>query len=342
VNVDQTLLPPAFARHWARELGSKEISLVRLQGGINNRVYRCGDRRFWVIKGYEPLKPGLRDRMQAEVEFLQYAAQVAPGFTPGLIHVDDDLRCVVLEYLEGELFPEGSPPPESAVRCAVDFFGQLNSDHTAARQFIRQVAADGFLSLSEHLENIQQRLAGMGCEHLPAQIKPQAEKLLASMRTQFETTSEITAHQIASGKLNDAIQPDDCCISPSDFGFHNAISSTVGVKFFDFEFSGWDDPTKAALDFILQPRVPVKQGLSPLLASLNVKQSHFLKKRYEALTPILRLKWSCIILSVLNPVRLREIACLGSSHELDSLISERIIAATSHLQRSSRYPISPA
>ena len=342
MNDHQTLLPPAFARHWARELGSKETSLVRLQGGINNHVYRCGDRRFWVIKGYTPLKRGLRDRMQAEVEFLQYAAQVAPGFTPELIHVDDDQRCVILEYLEGELFPEGSPPPESAVSCAVVFFRQLNSDHTAARQFIRQVAAEGFLSLSEHLENIQQRLAGMGCEHLPAQIKPQAERLLASMRTKFESISEITAHKIASGKLNDAIQPDDCCISPSDFGFHNAISSTAGVKFFDFEFSGWDDPTKTALDFILQPRVPVKQGLSPLLASLNVKQSHFLKKRYEALMPILSLKWSCIILSVLNPVRLKEIGLLGSSNELDNLISERIIAATSHLQRSSMCPIMQA
>ena len=343
MNVDQTLLPPAFARYWARELGSKETSLVRLQGGINNRVYRCGDRRFWVIKGYAPLQPGLRNRMQAEVEFLQYAAQVAPGFTPRLIHVDYDQRCVVMEYLEGETFPDREPPPQAAVTCAVDFFRHLNSDHTAARQCIRQDAAEGFLSLTEHLENIKQRLAGMGCEHLPAEIKPQAERLLASMRKKYESTSEITAHQIASGMLNDAIQPDDCCISPSDFGFHNAISSAAGVKFFDFEFSGWDDPTKAALDFMLQPRVPVKQGLSPLLGSLNLKQSHYLKMRYEALMPILSLKWSCIILSVLNPVRLREIIRLGSSHELDNLISERIIDATSHLQRSSTMcPITPA
>jgi hypothetical protein len=342
VNVDQTLLPPAFARYWARELGSKETSLIRLQGGINNRVYRCGDRRFWVIKGYAPLKPGLRDRMQAEVEFLQYAAQVAPGFTPGLIHVDDDQRCVVLEYLEGESFPEGSPPPESAVSCAVDFFRQLNSDHTAARQFIRQDAAEGFLSLSEHLENIQQRLAGMGCEHLPAEIKPQAERLLASMQTKYKSTYEITVNQIANGKLIDAIKPKDCCISPSDFGFHNSISTSTGVKFFDFEFSGWDDPTKTALDFILQPSVPVKQGLSPLLSSLNVKHSHFLKKRYEALMPILSLKWSCIILSVLNPLRLREIIRQSSSSNLDNVISERINSATSHLQRSSVCPNMPA
>ena len=331
--VSPSLLPPDFACHWARELGTKEESLLRLNGGINNRVYRCGDQSFWVIKGYGPCKPGPRDRMQAEVEFLQYAAQVAPRFTPGLVNVDVDRRCVVLEYLEGKTFQEGSLPPETAVDCAVEFFRQLNSDHTSARQFIRQDAAEGFLSLTEHLENIQKRLAQMGCEHLPVSIKPQAEQLLARMREQYKSISETTADQISNGNLINVMQSEELCISPSDFGFHNAISTSGGVKFFDFEFSGWDDPVKAAIDFVLQPRVPVKQGPSPLLASLHAKDPHVLMKRYEALTPILSLKWSCIILSVLNPDRLREIIHISPTHEMENMISERIVAATSYLRR---------
>jgi len=342
VIVTPSLLPPDFARHWARELGSKEESLLRLKGGINNRVYRCGDQPFWVIKGYAPSEPGLRDRMQAEVDFLQYAAQVAAGFTPELIHVDVDQRCVVLEYLEGETFQEGSPPPETAVNCAVEFFRQLNSDHTAARQFIRQDAAEGFLNLTEHLENIQQRLAVMGCEHLPASIKPQAERLLSTMRAQYKSIFETTADQISNGDLINAIQSDERCLSPGDFGFHNAISTSEGVKFIDFEFSGWDDPIKAAIDFILQPRVPVKQELSPLLASLNAKELHLCRKRYVALMSILNLKWSCIILSVLNPDRLREVIRISPNQEMKDLISERIVAAASHLRRSSEFLITPA
>lgn len=328
-------MPPAFARHWATVLGCKETSLVRLRGGINNEVYRCGERRFWVIKGYAALKPGLRDRMQAEVEFLQYAAQVAPGFTPELIHVDDDQRCVVLEYLEGESFPEGSPPPETAVSCAVNFFRQLNTDQTSARKLIRQDAAEGFRNLTEHLENIQQRLAGMGCEHLPSTIKPQAERFLATMRAKYMSIYETTADQISNGHLINAIQSDERCISPSDFGFHNAISTSEGVKFIDFEFSGWDDPVKAAIDFILQPRIPVKQGPSPLLTSINANKLSFLKQRYKALMPILSLKWSCIILSVLNPDRLGEMIRITPNHEVVNLVSERINAAIMHFKRSS-------
>ncbi len=336
VNVAPTPLPPEFARHWARELGSKETTLVRLQGGINNHVYRCGDRRFWVIKGYAPLEPGLRDRMQAEVEFLRYAAQAAPCFTPELIHEDLGRRCVVLEHLKGEEFPEGVRPPQEAVDAAVLFFRCLNEDHSAARQAIRLEAAEGFLSLTEHLDNIQQRILKMGCEHLPAETKPRAELLLCSLQNEFEYIHTTINQQINSGVLNDSIKPEECHVSPGDFGFHNSIQTDAGLKFIDFEFSGWDDPVKTLLDFILQPRVPLIGVRSPLRDSLNLNQSFDLERRYQALMPILRLKWSCIILSVLNSDRLVEMSRIIPKQAVASLISQRIGTAFTFMKN---YPI---
>jgi len=337
VNADQNQFAPDFARHWACKLGTKEASLVQLRGGVNNQVYRCGDRTFWVIKGYSSLGSGLRDRMQSEVEFLQYAAQVAPAFTPKLLNVDHDQRCIVLEYLDGNKFPEGVAPPETALNMAVEFFRQLNSDHATGRKFIRLGAAEGFLSLTEHLENIQQRLEQMRCESLPTEIKPEAEQLLASLRLQYKEICDVTADQIDNGQLINAIDPDDCCISPSDFGFHNAITTSEGVKFYDFEFSGWDDPAKAAVDFVLQPRVPLKQGLSPLLVSLGVKKRNLLSKRYEALMPILSLKWSCIIMGVLNPTRLRDMIRTNPREDIEGLVSKRIRTIDAHNKRSSEH-----
>lgn len=325
---------PEFALYWTKELGFEESSLIRLTGGINNQVYKCGAGQFCVIKGYAALKPGLQDRMEAEVEFLHYATQVAPGFTPALIHVDHDRRCIVLEHLEGEKFTEGKPPPVSAVTCAVRWFRQLNSDQTAATELIGQHAAEGFLRLTEHLANIKYRLAKMGNEHLPAATKAQAKGLLATMNTRYAKIREGITEQITSGRLIDSVQLEDCCISPGDFGFHNAIATSEGVKFFDFEFAGWDDPAKTAIDFILQPRIPVKQDPSPLLTSLSARQSNILKQRYEALLPVLHLKWCCIILSVLNPVRLREMILTNPNHKVEELVSSRIIAASSYLRRS--------
>ena len=44
---------------------------------------------------------------------------------------------------------------------------------------------------------------------------------------------------------------EDRCISPSDFGFHNAIlGSGETVRFVDFEYAGWDDPAHLVCDFL--------------------------------------------------------------------------------------------
>ena len=338
MNTTPNQIPPEFALYWTKVLGLKESSLVRLKGGINNHVYRCGERNSYVIKGYAPSKPGLRDRMQAEVEFLRYAAEVAPGFAPTLFQVDNDRRCVVMEHLNGETFPEGCPPRLSAEAYAIKILNRLNSDQESAKQIISQNAAEGFQSLTEHLDNIQERLSSMRHGHLPTSAKSKAHDLLTCMADRYQKVYEFTSDEIASGRQFDSIRPDDCCISPSDFGFHNAILTEQGVKFIDFEFSGLDDPAKTAIDFVLQPRVPVKQSLTQVLYALDIKQKHMVERRCMALMPILSLKWSCIILSVLNPDRLKEMIQIHPCHDLETFIHERMIAARLHLKRSTIFP----
>jgi hypothetical protein len=323
---------PGFALHWASQLGASPISLKLLRGGINNRVFRCGHgRQHWVIKGYAPAQPGQRDRMQAEVEFLRFAAQAAPGFTPALIQVDPERRCVVLEHLEGVAFPEGVTPSEGAVGEAVEFFRQLNADPRLARGSIQLDAAEGFLSLREHLSNVRERLERMTCVHLDPVFRPQAETLLRQLYRELAHTEESTSSLIDQGMVADAIDPDERCVSPSDFGFHNAIRTSEGIQFIDFEFAGWDDPAKAILDFNLQPRVPIAKAGFPLLASLPLEKRLGLLSRCESMTPILRLKWLCIILAVLNPKRLEQMLILTSEKESVNLIKNRLQMASRYL-----------
>jgi len=323
---------PAFAEHWASQLGARVDSLEHLRGGINNRVFRCSEGdQHWVIKGYTPAKPGQRDRMQAEVDFLRFAAQAAPGFTPTLIEADPERRCVVLEHLEGEAFPEGVPPSEREVGEAVEFFRQLNAEPRLAHQSIQLDAAEGFLSLREHLGNVRQRLEGMGCAHLEAALRPQAETLLQQLHTELAHTEERTTRLIDQGLVADAIAPEVRCVSPSDFGFHNAIRTAAGIRFIDFEFAGWDDPAKAALDFTLQPRVPVANVDSPLLAAWPLEQRQAVLSRCQPLRPVLRLKWLCILLAVLQPARLEQMLIVMPEEESDILIQKRLEKARHYL-----------
>ena len=47
------------------------------------------------------------------------------------------------------------------------------------------------------------------------------------------------------------IDPNERSLSPSDFGFHNAIRRADGrLAFVDFEYFGWDDPAKLVADFL--------------------------------------------------------------------------------------------
>jgi len=326
-------IPPGFAEHWASQLGASVRSLERLRGGINNRVFRCSDgNQHWVIKGYAPAQPGQRDRMQAEVDFLRFAAQASPGFTPALIEADPERRCVVLEHLEGEAFPEGLPPSEGEVSEAVKFFRQLNAQPRLAHDSIQLDAAEGFLSLREHLGNVRQRLEGMGCAHLEAELRPQAETLLQQLHTVLAHTEESTNRLIDQGMVQDAIAPEERCVSPSDFGFHNAIRTATGIRFIDFEFAGWDDPAKALLDFIFQPRVPVPEEPSALLKALHPVQINNLHIRYAALKPVLRVKWLCIMSAVLRPERLEQMLLVSPEFDSNLLIQQRLVSASSHLK----------
>lgn len=323
---------PYFAEHWASQLGTSVRTLERLRGGINNQVFRCGDgNQYWVIKGYAPALPGQRDRMQAEVDFLRFAAQVAPGFTPILVQADPEHRCVVLEHLEGEAFPEGVPPSEGALGEAVEFFRQLNADPRLAHELIQLDAAEGFLSLREHLGNVRQRLEGMGFDHLEASFRHRAETLLQQLHTELAHTEERTTSLIDQGIVADAIAPEDRCVSPSDFGFHNAIRTAAGIRFIDFEFAGWDDPAKALVDFKFQPRVPVPAKYSGLFSALKRDQRRHVQIRYTTLKPVLRVKWLCIMLGILRPERLKEIMLANPELNLSRLIHKRLRSASSCL-----------
>lgn len=324
--------PPEFARHWALELGSNPDTLVQLQGGINNQVFRCGSPgRHWVIKAYPSKQLDQRDRMQAEVDFLRYSTNVAPGFTPQLIHVDHQYRCVVLEHIDGKKYVESDILNHSDLQAAVNFFRKLNSEPKVAKDAIRMDAAEGFHSLREHMTNVHKRLAAMEIDHLHSEYKPLAAELLHQLNDCAKEVNAYLEAQITAGDVEDSLDSEYLCVSPSDFGFHNAILTSSGVRFIDFEFAGWDDPTKLIIDFRLQPRIPVLMTIESLAYKFLKKKSKFFEARLSTLAHILRLKWACIILSILQPNRLKEIHGICSGNNLFQIIELRLANARSYL-----------
>jgi len=287
---------------------------------------------MFVLKGHAAHRTGEHDRFKAEVEFLNYARAVAPGFVPQLLGTDVASRSLVLESLEGNRFQEGTHPSEDDIDCAVNFLRCLNGDLELAKQHVNGSAADGFLRLTEHLRNIEQRISKMSVEHLPGDLKGRADGLIKCVRRELYYLQERTAQLIARGNCEDRLDPIDRCVSPSDFGFHNAIRTPQGIKFFDFEFAGWDEPVKAVADFDLQPKVPLSLRARALSEALPQWRKG-LAQRYDVLFPILKLKWACIILAVLNPDRYAQITALDDGQASEQLVWGKLDLAQSYLAK---------
>ena len=84
--------------------------------------------------------------------------------------------------------------------------------------------------------------------------------------------------------------------SPGDFGLHNALRDERGnIVFFDFEYSGWDDPVKTVADVFLQPEKPADwKFLSPFCERLHMWRG--LEKRVRVWMPFFAAKWAVILL----------------------------------------------
>lgn len=316
---------PRFARYWAGELGANVEDMEQLSGGMNNSVFVCrSNHGSWVIKGYPCLTHGKRDRMQADVEFLRYCAEVAPGFTPILLEVDESRRCAVMEYIRGNTYTEGHKPCEKDLEAAFRFYFMLNSDHKLATESISMDAAEGFLSLTQHMENVRERLTAMRTEHLPSRFKHEADRLLGQLHALAEDIELRLDKKIRAGIVEDAISPSERCVSPSDFGFHNAIQTEAGIKFIDFEFGGWDDPAKLCTDFVLQQRNPVDLRPIEVASRLFPSREALMIGRIELLTEILSLKWFCIILGIFDPDKLNQVVSSGCNLTRESVISTQL------------------
>jgi hypothetical protein len=90
-------------------------------------------------------------------------------------------------------------------------------------------------------------------------------------------------------------------LSPSDFGFHNAFQTEDGLKFFDFEYFGWDDPVKLTCDFMLHPGMALTDTQQNLW--LNTMKDIFsadpaFSQRLDASYSLYGLCWCLIQLNV--------------------------------------------
>jgi hypothetical protein len=284
-----------------RAARGRVLSLTRLAGGRNNRVYRLETDHgpSLVLKLYFSDISDTRDRLGAEWNFITHAR------SRGIRNLPEPLACDAAEHAGLFGFIQGrkltaSEVTKAHVDAAIDFMLAVNTRPRPALA----AGSEACFSLSEHIAMVERRVERL--KMLDATAPHLAEvQSLASTRlwpAWAAVKSRLSADARAAGlSINEPIGADERCLSPSDFGFHNALVGDEGhLTFLDFEYAGLDDPAKLVSDFFCQPEVPV-----PL-----AYHAHFLDRmarglaldvaaiaRCRLLLNVYRVKWTCIILN---------------------------------------------
>jgi Ser/Thr protein kinase RdoA (MazF antagonist) len=304
---DQTLL--ALASRLLDSAGRGGANaLSRLDGGKNNQVYRvatdAGDAV--VLKHYfsDPRDP--RDRLAAEWGFLKHTWSCGVRAVPEPLASDATARAGLYGFVPGRKLLATELKPQH-IDAAIDFVLAVNA--APRSQEALPAASEACFSLADHIATVERRVARLATLDPDAPHVQDAQRLVdgALLPEWTAVKARLTKDAHDAGlAIGRALRPDQCCLSPSDFGFHNALADEAGrVTFLDFEYAGRDDPAKLVSDFFCQPEIQVPLSYYPgfltrLADRLELDEAG--RARCRILLDAYRVKWSCIILNDFLPV----------------------------------------
>jgi len=278
---------------------STEPDITPVNDGANNRGFTIqidGKRLFAKHYFSHPSDP--RDRPGAEVQFLAYAWEQGIRNIPQIIISAPEQRLVLFQYIAGKKLSQDAIKPEH-IQASGDFIARLNAHREHGQSL--PIASDGFFRIADHIPHLEKRIAAL--KHATIRGSTPVRKKAYLLMQEIDSAWQDTKATIAKGHDIHAELPSQArCISPSDFGFHNALYADNGTLFFlDFEYAGWDDPAKLCCDFFCQPEIPVsieyfQRFIGSALKSF-VPLTDMIVDRTMTLFPLCHLKWCCIILN---------------------------------------------
>ena len=300
-----------------------DFTLQPLQGGGNNRAYVVQAGRPYFLKHYFHDERDVRDRLGAEFAFAAFGWKHHIHQMPQPLAADYTNKVGLFEFIKGR--PLGLADINSKrVQEALNFFRTLNNyrDDPDAQKL--PMASDACLSMEDYFQLNRSRLGKL---RDVAEVEKIDKEAMDFIRRELipaweDLSLKLEERILGQGySLVEKFNPADLSLSPSDFGFHNALIAGNGeVKFIDFEYAGWDDPVKMVCDFFSQHKVPVPMNFyAAFLSDVVSSAGNPLEQKARApITFILtRFKWCCLFLNVFLPVNYeRRKFAENNSHEI--------------------------
>lgn len=283
------------------------VSIEPIAGGGNNKIYlvTAGGGKY-ILKHYFRHKDDRRSRLESEFLFTSFAWNHEIRHVAEPVAHDKASSVGIYKFVEGGKFKPGDLGEEE-IGQALSFFKELNRYRSDAVGLPN--ASEACFSIEDHVRLVDYRVDRLKAIEIIGDIDREA---LNFVNNELAGRWQIVRKEILSRadhnkiSITERISSEDTVISPSDFGFHNAIIGSDGViRFIDFEYAGWDDPAKTVGDFFSQVAVPVPMTYFEKFVETvsscvyNAEKTGF---RIRLLLPLYRIKWCCIVLNHFLPV----------------------------------------
>jgi hypothetical protein len=285
-----------------RDLQKDASAFHKLKGGRNSQVFRvdCSDGSVFAVKAYFQSAEDQRDRMGNELRALRFLKEHGVAEIAAPRAADAARRIAVYDFVSGQaLRPEEIGSAE--IDQAIAFLQTLKALADSGKAAHFSAASEACFSINAILQNLDGRFRRLG------QAAATHPALAHFLRDEL-APARLRAGERCRAVCRDSGIPADReiplaerTLSPSDFGFHNALrSANDRLVFLDFEYFGWDDPAKTVSDFLLHPAMQLSPVLkrrffSAMIAAFTVAPA--LPDRVRAVYPLFTLKWCAILLN---------------------------------------------
>lgn len=325
-------------------LGEPIAGIEKIGAGGNSRVYRIyATSSSFAAKFYFQRTADGRDRLAAEFNSLRFLWDNNVRCIPQPLLADRKQQIAIYQYLPGSEISAERVTQEN-IDQLTDFLASLRQLSVVPDAVMLPLAAEAALSAAAVVNNIRARLnllqAVCGQEPVYQDLTQFLLEQFAPALGRWETEARA---MLGEGAYSRDLPAAARTLSPSDFGFHNALLGVDGrLSFLDFEYFGWDDPAKMLSDFLWHPRSTMAENLKDRFAERLMEtfgDSEGLDIRLRAVFPLFGLKWCMILLNEFRPENLaRRRFANGSTDKIESVLVAQLTKARNTLARVDQGP----
>ena len=310
----------------ARLAGEAVSAPETVRGGGNNRLYRVeGAGGAFALKHYPADPADARARYEREFGGLRFLWEQGVRCVPQPLGLEAGSGVALYAWIDGR--PVGAASAAD-IEALADFARRLHALREAPGAETLPDAREAVGSRAElhaQLAARLTRLAGPAAGH-PA---------LAALLRGISAAAGMRRNGTPEASLPRARQT----LSPSDFGFHNAIRTPGGLAFVDFEYFGWDDPVKLVADVLWHPGMALDEGQRQKfyegVAEVYGVDADF-KGRFERDAPLYGLRWALIVLNEFLPGIWERRVAAGQPDDRQAALERQLAKAAGLLDRVRR------